>query len=393
MNHELYHFGIKKQKWGVRRFQNKDGSLTAAGKKRYYDTPELNAQKENVKRMKREAYQTMSVKKFNEYLNEKRLYETNKEVERIKSKNVQFKNKSKHRLKLEQQYKELGMTDEQAQAAANNKIRTEKILAVSAGVAVTAVAAYAANKAIRQRVDGVIKSGTKLQRIEGAGNNGELHDVFYASKGKHDNTRYANLYKFDRMSKTGKAKVLELQTQNDIKVASEKNAKKIFDNLKKTDPEFAKTVDKANSAFRFDNMKNDYHSFNRAIPDLKDDPSYKKFFDALKKEGYGAIGDVNDKYYSGYNAKNPLIFFGNNESGNIMTKTVSEVSKSVDDLVKPANRETIKAAIEGQLKQTLPARIGVAGAALTGAAIYEHNSKPKDYSNGSKKGDSKNAKR
>lgn len=32
---ELYHHGIKGQKWGVRRFQNKDGSLTAAGKKRY----------------------------------------------------------------------------------------------------------------------------------------------------------------------------------------------------------------------------------------------------------------------------------------------------------------------------------------------------------------------
>ena len=31
---ELYHHGIKGQKWGVRRFQNKDGSLTPAGKKR-----------------------------------------------------------------------------------------------------------------------------------------------------------------------------------------------------------------------------------------------------------------------------------------------------------------------------------------------------------------------
>ena len=33
---ELYHHGIKGQKWGVRRFQNPDGSLTEAGKKHYY---------------------------------------------------------------------------------------------------------------------------------------------------------------------------------------------------------------------------------------------------------------------------------------------------------------------------------------------------------------------
>ena len=31
---ELYHYGVKGQKWGVRRYQNEDGSLTALGKKR-----------------------------------------------------------------------------------------------------------------------------------------------------------------------------------------------------------------------------------------------------------------------------------------------------------------------------------------------------------------------
>lgn len=35
VNTELQHHGIKGQKWGRRRYQNKDGTLTPAGKKRY----------------------------------------------------------------------------------------------------------------------------------------------------------------------------------------------------------------------------------------------------------------------------------------------------------------------------------------------------------------------
>lgn len=38
MNNELRHHGIKGQKWGVRRYQNKDGSLTAEGRKKYADS-------------------------------------------------------------------------------------------------------------------------------------------------------------------------------------------------------------------------------------------------------------------------------------------------------------------------------------------------------------------
>lgn len=34
---ELQHHGIKGQKWGVRRYQKSDGSLTSEGKKRYSD--------------------------------------------------------------------------------------------------------------------------------------------------------------------------------------------------------------------------------------------------------------------------------------------------------------------------------------------------------------------
>lgn len=41
---ELYHHGILGQKWGIRRYQNEDGTLTEAGKKRYAKeiTKELN---------------------------------------------------------------------------------------------------------------------------------------------------------------------------------------------------------------------------------------------------------------------------------------------------------------------------------------------------------------
>ena len=35
---ELYHHGVKGQKWGIRRYQNSDGTLTKAGKQRYYSS-------------------------------------------------------------------------------------------------------------------------------------------------------------------------------------------------------------------------------------------------------------------------------------------------------------------------------------------------------------------
>ena len=48
---ELSHYGVKGQKWGVRRFQNPDGSLTEKGYKKYYTNGRLNRKGRRAKHL------------------------------------------------------------------------------------------------------------------------------------------------------------------------------------------------------------------------------------------------------------------------------------------------------------------------------------------------------
>lgn len=55
---ELYHYGIKGQKWGIRKYQNEDGTLTSEGKARYgYDetTGKLSKEGRKVEKSDRKA--------------------------------------------------------------------------------------------------------------------------------------------------------------------------------------------------------------------------------------------------------------------------------------------------------------------------------------------------
>lgn len=56
---EFYHHGIKGQKWGVRRFQNKDGSLTPAGEK-HRRGGDAQSTKSSPKASSKEGYQEYS---------------------------------------------------------------------------------------------------------------------------------------------------------------------------------------------------------------------------------------------------------------------------------------------------------------------------------------------
>ena len=50
---ELKHYGVLGMKWGVRRYQNKDGTLTPAGKKRYNRDVKVKLDKKDVKWIKK----------------------------------------------------------------------------------------------------------------------------------------------------------------------------------------------------------------------------------------------------------------------------------------------------------------------------------------------------
>ena len=308
---ELYHHGIKGQRWGVRRFQEDDGSLTPAGKRRYDDDNSSSGNKQN---------NTSTEKK-----------------------------KSKHRLKLEAAYmQKKGMSQEEAEKAASNRIRTEKTLAVVGAATVAAAAAYFITKKVKADTDGLIKGGTSLQRVEMT-NEATLHDRFYVAKDNADKTKYAGKLGLLRKHQVGKAYIMDIGVKDDIKIAGNKQAFKTFEELYNKDSSFRdnvnalakKNVHGGNAANG--NMKKLYENFNSwLVVDRGNDRDLggNKFYSALKEKGYGAVRDINDMKFSGYKAKNPLIVFG--QKDNVMVKTFKELNDSDigKNLKKDGMRET-----------------------------------------------------
>ena len=62
----IMHYGIPKQKWGIRRFQNADGTYTEEGKRR---RRKYSDDYEHYRSLKKKNYKEMSNKELNEYNN------------------------------------------------------------------------------------------------------------------------------------------------------------------------------------------------------------------------------------------------------------------------------------------------------------------------------------
>lgn len=316
MDDELYHFGVKGMKWGVRRYQNEDGSLTSLGKKR----DKMLSDRKTAKK-----HSTTSNMVKAEY--SRREFEDAKT--RLKLENQ--KKKSKRQQDLEKKYIDQGFAKDEAEIKAYNRAKTETILKVAGGIALASAAAYVAYKHYDKVTDRVFEKGSEIGRLT---NNGSepTNRAFYGFVNKHDKDRYEGLYG-KTLGANGPVYRKAMRAAGDINVASPESARKVLKNMFDTDKQsfdvFKKNIDAMASAVppttkqgklwrkakqELDSGKigdNTYKAFNTTLVlhTKEQQPINDEFYSAMKKAGYGAIRDVNDKENSGYFAKNPLIVF------------------------------------------------------------------------------------
>ena len=108
MNDELYHYGVLGMRWGVRRYQKKDGTLTNSGKKRYDKEMErLKAEEKIIKNKNRTQSKLEKLE-----AKRKSVEELKKNSNKPKEKSVKEYSDAElrervNRLQLEKQYKDL----------------------------------------------------------------------------------------------------------------------------------------------------------------------------------------------------------------------------------------------------------------------------------------------
>lgn len=275
MKSYLYHHGILGQRWGVRRFENEDGTLTAAGRKRYEEDSNGN-------------YKPVSNKSNaanNKPVSDKSNTENNKPE---KTKN-DIDNKTGDKLNKKDQekfdsltdkYKKEGLSNEEAQKKAAYDLAKEKNLKVfrnvalaTVGVAAAAGIGYAVYKnKTSSNLDGMMEQPYKnifedkkyvvengrnicddivlkmdgtpeLYRVQAKAGKANLDHAMYVATNKED----ADVYK-DKLTQQfinqGKQNVTQqiMKTKKDIKVAGVDSCKNAFASLMENDKEFEKAA-------------------------------------------------------------------------------------------------------------------------------------------------------
>ena len=283
---ELYHHGIKGQKWGVRRYQNADGTLTVQGRERYLKLMTSNGV-------------------------------SKKDVEaRLSSSKGQ---------------------QEAAEYLARRNKRIKTAIAIGAGIGLAAAGVTAYKLYGSTYLDQVVRSGKTMQTLSVDPNRLNQGSQIYAAINKYDKKHYEAF--FGEAQFGNKVKHV-MEATKDLKIASRKNGRKAFNELMK-DKDFARMFRE-----EFDyNVFNvgekaggldDYKKFNIALVSTKRGAIHaqlrQKYYDLLKSKGYAGVIDENDvlsgftkehRMTDMFGAKAPTVLFDRSGIKDI-TKTKTE---------------------------------------------------------------------
>ena len=362
---ELYHHGIKGQKWGVRRWQNSDGTLTEAGREHYgYGD----------KRMRSEKQGTSDV-----------------------STNSKTKKSG------------LNLTEDQ-------KKTLKRTLAVAGAITLTAAAVYATPRIVdfvAQNADTVIKAGTAVGHVGNGAIDPLDKQLLYVAQ-QSDRNAYRGLWGNGKND-------YDMVANNNMKIAGRSKGKKVLANYIKTMSKdqlleqaklFREQADAMESLYgpseqtrklrearvalldHYDgkpaNLEKAYDGFNIALVNMGHQTNHntKKtlsgFKEAMRNAGYAGVKDINDQKFSGFDTRSAKILFDAKKDLSIQGSRKLNSADNAIDRMKWRNREATRKFV----KNTLPKQMVIGGAALGGMAAINaknqsdmRNMKERGYSN------------
>lgn len=317
-NDYLSHHGVKGQKWGVRRYQYADGSLTPAGKKRYSN---------NTDSTKAAKVTKMMSMKVSHAVNATRTQITGRQyVDTYLSKGTTFA-----RIQTSKEFENFAFY------ATYKKSDQDKYMGLF-------------GKNLTTRAHGEAKRAEKAANASGS------EEDLTNAKALRERADNMKVYQ------------LKLETTKKLKVPSDENAAHITANLLKEKEFKQNVIDSIADSKAKMKRPTQQMLFNQAENALNKEPGrmtssekiavYKalnlsltnhnpyeiaaqnRFYGELKKKGYNALLDYNDKDFSSYHAKRPMIVF---DTDSVKLQSVTETNpKIVNQLYKKYNAERIR---------------------------------------------------
>lgn len=336
---ELYHHGIKGQKWGIRRFQNEDGSLTPAGRDRYGIANKL--------KNKIEEYDRNTINEMSKSYQERYEHISKEEADEVARKNLEF---------------------------------ARKAAIAAAAVTLTAAGVYAYRQYGRNFVDETIKSGTTIQTLSMDQNRLENGKAFYTAYTENDKQKYVGLFGKEQQGMIGlgpgKGKnkyAITANVEKDIKVASNKSAEKAYKELQKNDPEFRKLTEQFGVLKKSipGEKRSEYELFNTygLLGNDKESASMQsKFFSKLKEAGYQGVNDVNDRKYSGFNTRATIVFDNDNFKKNSAGKIDKQVRELTNEEIQDGHNFAVGRVLLDEM--TKPVSVAKTSIAVAAGATY-----------------------